>query len=497
MRRHRHILGLIIVILIALAVRLHDLDGESIWTDEAFSIAMARHSVAEIAARTAAEDTTPPLYYLGLHAWGSLFGDSPAAARMPSVIAGVIAVVFVYLAAVPLIGRPAALVAAAIHALSPFLVAYSQEARQYSLLSCASAASFAALIRLLRGQRWALPAYLTAAILTLYTHSVGTFVLLAQMLFVAGLTVIAPTERWRRALGAQALALAAFLPWAVFTMRQYRGLGGVFWVPTPTLYSLVETAYEYVRSTLLQEVFLLLAVLGCLQLTAGPARAFALRHARQWLEQKNWTVRLAELEATWLLCCWLFVPIAMLFLVSRIGPSVYVVRATIVAASAFYLMAARGLMQLKGAARLAGAGVIALLLTAELGGYYREVTKEQWNRMVADVSALVEPGDLFIFHDRSRQAAFDYYFNRPDVRRLGFPARRLAATDVITPGDLQTLDPATAGYRRVWLVLAHSKDEHHLIENHLLGSHRRLFRRQYAGIDVQAFEKVQGTREAR
>ena len=176
------------------------------------------------------------------------------------------------------------------------------------------------------------------------------------MLFVAGLPVIAPTARWRRALGAQALALAAFLPWAVFTARQYRGLGGVFWVPTPTLYSLVETAYEYVRSMLLQEVFLLLAVLGCLQLTAGPARAFALRHARQWLEEKHWTVRLAELEATWLLCCWLFVPIGMLFLVSRIGPSVYVVRATIVAASAFYLMAARGLMQLKGAARLAGAG---------------------------------------------------------------------------------------------------------------------------------------------
>jgi hypothetical protein len=42
----------------------------------------------------------------------------------------------------------------------------------------------------------------------------------------------------------------------------------------------------------------------------------------------------------------------------------------------------------------------------------------------------------------------------------------------------------------VWLVLAHSQDEHHLIENHLLRSHRRLVRRQYAGIDVQAFEKI-------
>jgi mannosyltransferase len=497
MPRHGQRLGLGVVILIALAVRLHDLDGESIWADEAFSIAMARHSVAEIASRTAAEDTTPPLYYLVLHAWGSLFGDSPVAARMPSVIAGVSAVVFVYLAAVPLIGRPAALVAAAIHALSPFLVAYSQEARQYSLLSCASAASFAALIRLLRGHRWAIPAYVAAAILTLYSHSVGIFVLLAQMIFVAGLPVIAPAQRWRRALVAQALSLAAFAPWAVFTMRQYRGLGGVFWVPTPTLYSLVETAYAYVRSTLLQEVFFLLAVLGCLQLTPGPARSFALRHARQWLEQKNWTVRLAELEATWLLCCWLFVPIAALFVISRIGPSVYLFRATIVAASAFYLMGARGLMQLKGAARLAGMTVIALILAAELGGYYREITKEQWKQMVADVSGLVQPGDLFMFHDQSRQAAFDYYFDRPDVRRIGFPNRRFSATDEVTPADLATLDTASAGYRRVWLVLSHSKDEHHLIENHLLTSYRRVFRRQYAGIEVQAFEKGERAAEAR
>ena len=80
---------------IALAVRLHDLDGESIWTDEAFSIAMARHSVVEIASRTAAGDTTPPLYYLVLHVWNDRFGDSAVSARMPSVIAGVMAVVLV------------------------------------------------------------------------------------------------------------------------------------------------------------------------------------------------------------------------------------------------------------------------------------------------------------------------------------------------------------------------------------------------------------------
>ena len=196
---------------------------------------------------------------------------------MPSVVTGVLAVVFVYLAGVPLIGRPAALVAAVIHALSPFLVAYSQEARQYSLLSCASAASFAASIRLLRGHRWAIPAYLAAAILTLYSHSVGVFVLLAQMVFVAGLPVIAPTQRWRRALVAQALSLAAFAPSAIFTMRQSRGLGGVFSVPAPTLYRSLRppTRKSDRRCSREPHVCALVSYCGCMQLTPSPAAAVA------------------------------------------------------------------------------------------------------------------------------------------------------------------------------------------------------------------------------
>lgn len=117
--------------------------------------------------------------------------------------------------------------------------------------------------------------------------------------------------------------------------------------------------------------------------------------------------------------------------------------------------------------------------------------------MVDDVSGLVGAGDLFIFHDPSRQAAFDYYFDRPAVRRIGFPTRRLGATDAIIPADLTTLDAVSAGYRRVWLVLAHSRDEHHLIENHLLGSRRSVFRRHYAGIGVQAFETVEEPRDER
>src|SRR5687767_14269362 len=80
------------IVLVALAVRLYDLGTESIWRDEAYSIAMAARPPLHIVSLTAREDTTPPLYYLALHSWLKVFGESANAARMPSVIAGTLAV---------------------------------------------------------------------------------------------------------------------------------------------------------------------------------------------------------------------------------------------------------------------------------------------------------------------------------------------------------------------------------------------------------------------
>jgi mannosyltransferase len=482
------------VILVALGARLYDLNAESIWTDEAFSIAMAHRPVADIIAQTADEDTTPPLYYLALHGWQAVFGDSPVAARLPSVIAGTLAVLFAYLAAAPLIGTAGALVAAAFHAVSPFLVAYSQEARQYSLLSCASAASFAFLIRLLQGQRFGTPAYIAAAIAMCYSHSVGSFVLFSQFVLVTTCALIGRADRWRRAYAAQCVAMGAFLPWALVSLAQYRRLGGAFWVPVPTLFSIVETFYEYAESTLLAELFMLLAILGFVRVIPGPT-SYTLRNPLRSLEEKNWTVYLADTVTSLVLACWLVGPIAIPFVISKVGTPIYLSRATIAAASAFYLMVARGLMQLNGPVRQATLILVLLLLSVELRGYYRETTHEQWNRMVADVSVWTRPGDVFIFHDRSRQRAFDYYFRLDNVHRVAFPDRKFRDADSVTAEDMHAFPRWVEANRRVWLVLAHSKDSRQLISTHILRSHRLVFRRQYAGIDVQAFEKVDAVQE--
>jgi mannosyltransferase len=92
-KRHRIILLLISILLIALFLRFYELGTESIWLDEAESIHESALSVQQIAQHT----NQPPLYFLILRIWIDLFGTSETALRSISAIFGVLAVGIVFL----------------------------------------------------------------------------------------------------------------------------------------------------------------------------------------------------------------------------------------------------------------------------------------------------------------------------------------------------------------------------------------------------------------
>jgi hypothetical protein len=108
-----------------------------LWFDEAMSVHWARSSVPRIleVSMNLVEDRLPPLYYLLLHYWRSLFGDGEVAVRLLSVLLGTLLVPLVYRLSVELFDsdRRVALLAAALTTFNPFLVWYSQEARMYTL----------------------------------------------------------------------------------------------------------------------------------------------------------------------------------------------------------------------------------------------------------------------------------------------------------------------------------------------------------------------------
>ena len=86
---------LILVLWAALGLRLHRLDYQDIWWDEARNIDVATRPLGEVA--TAPElDIHPPLYFYTLHAWTRLAGDSPFATRFLSVWFGLLTVALTY-----------------------------------------------------------------------------------------------------------------------------------------------------------------------------------------------------------------------------------------------------------------------------------------------------------------------------------------------------------------------------------------------------------------
>lgn len=118
------------IVLLAFALRLAGVTGQSLWYDEGTSAALARRSWPAILA-AAAGDIHPPLYYLALAGWTRLAGDGVLAMRLLSALAGTLLVAGLITLGRRLWGRPQGLAAGLLAACSPFLVWYSQELRMY------------------------------------------------------------------------------------------------------------------------------------------------------------------------------------------------------------------------------------------------------------------------------------------------------------------------------------------------------------------------------
>ncbi|MBC8450440.1 MAG: glycosyltransferase family 39 protein, partial [Chloroflexi bacterium] len=143
---------LIIILLLALALRAYRLDGQSLWADEGNSAALAGRSLAQIA-HDSAHDIHPPLYYWLLHGWTPLFGSNEIGLRSLSALLGLLLVWLIYSIGRRLHGQATGLLAAFLAAVNPFQIYYAQEARMYMLLALCGAGTVYSLIRLVQTEQ--------------------------------------------------------------------------------------------------------------------------------------------------------------------------------------------------------------------------------------------------------------------------------------------------------------------------------------------------------
>jgi 4-amino-4-deoxy-L-arabinose transferase-like glycosyltransferase len=176
---------LVLLVGVGAVVRFAGLGAQSLWLDEWLThnyTVMSFHDMARSVLHTEAH---PPLYFGGVWLWTKVFGTGEAGLRSFSAVAGTISIPLAYAAARSRFPGRVALLAAALVAVNPFSVWFSQEARPYALLEALCLASLVCTIRVVDGggRRW-LWGWVATASLALLTHFFAAFLLVGEAVWL-------------------------------------------------------------------------------------------------------------------------------------------------------------------------------------------------------------------------------------------------------------------------------------------------------------------------
>ena len=225
--------ALLALLALSLWLRSRALDG-ALWIDEAISHGIASHPLAEIPG-VLRQDGSPPLYYVLLHGWLELFGDSEAALRSLSLLAALLTVPAALWAGTVAGGMRAGWIAAVLAALNPFLTIYAQEARMYALVALLSVLACGSFVRGFVDEiAWQRALFALELALLLYTHAWAIFLGLG----FAAAAAYQLRDRLRDAAVPFFVAALAFTPWVPTLVDQALHTGAP-WSKTPSVTALL------------------------------------------------------------------------------------------------------------------------------------------------------------------------------------------------------------------------------------------------------------------
>jgi len=384
------------VLLIALVVRLTSLD-QSFWLDETTTATVARDMpLSEFFSSFLPGDFHPPLHYLTVKAWGGVFGFSEMALRFTSVLFGLATVYLTYRIGKLLNSGRVGLMAAALLAVAPLHIYYSQELRMYAMTAFLATVSFYHFLRLLdkpQKSDWIL--WSTSIALLLLTDYLPMFIL---PVFWAYARRAKLSQAWWKQflLGHITLAVAALLIFPIF-LRQASGAlsvqsSGSLWWRALGSTTLKNTLLIFIKFITGRVPFdgMVIALTG----TAGLLIGISLLKTK---------VGIKKLEPIWY---WLVVPIVIGLVIGFFVPVVQFFRFLFVL-PALYLLIAFGTEKL---GKLKTPVLASLLtLSAIFSGMYlldQGNHRENWKGLAEYVGS-----SAVLFVADSQMEAFRYYSN--------------------------------------------------------------------------------------
>jgi mannosyltransferase len=273
--------------LLAAILRLSTLDLQSFWYDEAFTPVHVLHASLSATLRSISHtENSPPLWYLLAWADSRILGNGEIALRLPSALAGIATVPVAWGIGRELADRRTAIVCAALVAVNPLFVWYSQEARAYGLFVLTSTLATLCFLRARRepsARRMAWFAFIAA--LALLSHYFAVFLLAPMALWLLA-------ERSTRRAALAALVAVAVVGVALLPLIAAQGGHGTQWIGRWALSSRLQAIPQYfltgyMGSPLGHGIELLVALPILAALVWGGLHAFdRSRHEQQGVEPR-------------------------------------------------------------------------------------------------------------------------------------------------------------------------------------------------------------------
>lgn len=442
-------------------LRRYHLGQQGLWFDEADLVVRAQAPVGQLLRAFVRPGENGPLYTLGLALWLKIFGISEAAVRLPSAIAGTLAIPALYGLGRALRGPRFGVIAAALLVVSPYAHWYAQDAKMYSLaVLLAIVGTWLLLVALRRGgAAWG--AYAATMAVGVFIHATLVFILIAHAVVLGVL--------WRRGYGnrprgRQAKILAALIGVACVPLVVWAVAFAIGDVPTwhgganpvQIVHAvLVEFGATHRADSATQTaalwLYLALAVAGIV-LTSSPFSRSATPLSPEGREQGVGS--LVPLAIT-------IIPV-LLFVLLALRQAIFEGRYLLVALPGYLLLVALGLDGLLrwrvGWAVAAVAGAAALFLawtplhTVNLS---TQSQKEDWRAAYQHIAEHARPGDVALLAPGYLRTTYDYYVQRfPALRDVPVVAAPSLAPQRAVSG--RTLDAFFADTlrdrQRVWVL---------------------------------------------
>lgn len=450
----RHVVrrgAVLLLILLAFAIRLPGLTAQSFWRDEVDALRFATVPLASLLSSFARPGWNGPLFYVWLRLWMALVGSSEFAVRYLSLLLGVLGVALLYRLGREWFSTRIGALAALLLASSPYMVWYAQEAKMYAMLCVLAIGALVVYHRALAsGHTYLWIAVVLLAWTTTAVHIVGMLVIP----LMAALSVIwwpITRRHWHKAalaLGISILPGLVGLPWALPYLLRGANLGHRF-VPLPTM--LVTMFYAFGRGiTTVGGLWpILLVVFGLLagtMLWSGRRQPSA--------RDLDLVLDIALGEPSYVLAAWtwFFLPAVGLYLITLRVP-MFVDRYLIWIGPAFYLLLARGFDQLlRRSSRLTVICLVALLALNGWGVWAQSIEplKSDFRAAAAYVRQHRLPGELILFHISYVRQTFEYYYGDSYPSADGLPTDEQTTQAAVDSAMRQRL----GNHDVVWLVLS-------------------------------------------